>query len=156
MADPRGCEEERRLNVRTACIALAARGEGVGVLKVAEEALRIASLSADDSIAVQAQAAARIRATVKGVSFEENSHRYVVRYVAANGDGAEEQIRSDRVDRRFGGATREMFSNLRPGDEVVLYKLNEPAKEESRMPSGYRRAVYVTYADGKPIEARHP
>lgn len=145
-----GSSRPDKENVSLAYLALTLRGEKVDPLNLAEESLRIASVIAEDSIAMQAQRAYRIRATVTGVSFEESSQRYVLKYVAQRGgDGEEEQIRSDRIDRRFGKSVVEMFSELEPGDEVVIFKLNEKANDDKQRPNGYRRAVFVSVVHKK-------
>lgn len=128
-------------NVRLAYLTLVLRGEQVDATRLAAEVLKIDSMLDYDSLAMKVQRAAKFRAVVGKVEFEQTSQRYVLIYTARNGEDGE-QIRSERIDGVHGNAVVSMFQGLVPGDEVIIYKLNEESND-TRLPHGYRVAPYV-------------
>ena len=96
------------------------------------------------SVACQVAESVPIFATIKSVTYEESSTRYVVNYVADRnsfGDNAEEHIRSSRTDGKGGASVRRMWENLKSGDHVIIYKTMEETGDRKK-PS-VRVAPYV-------------
>lgn len=136
--------DEQRDNVRLAYLALCLSGGRVTPKALVNETLRIADATKDGSLAVLVQKSVRIRSKVVYVAFEESSRRYLISYVASNSPTGEiEKIRSERVDGIHGALVSEIWKEVTPGDEVVIFKHNEEASDE-RMSHGYRVAPWVT------------
>lgn len=75
-----------------------------------------------------------IRATVVDIKKEENTNRYLLTFKATNAkEGDEnEHIRSDRTDGWNGKGVEEMWSRIKPGQRVILYKLNETTNNPNK------------------------
>lgn len=134
-------QAQEKQNVLWAYLSLSLRGEKVDALSLASETMRIADLTSDESIAIKAQRAVRIRGTVENVAFEESSQRFRLTFVANNSKELE-TIRSERIDSRNGKAVQNMFSVLQGGDEVIIFKLNESGNADGLARQGYRCAPY--------------
>lgn len=96
------------------------------------------------SVASQVAEAIPIFATIKSVTYEESSTRFVINYVADRnsfGENAEEHIRSNRTDGKGGASVRRMWENLKSGDHVIIYKTMEETGDRKK-PS-VRVAPYV-------------
>ncbi|MDO4596647.1 MAG: hypothetical protein Q4B30_06775 [Coriobacteriaceae bacterium] len=108
---------------------------------VARALIAMRSLTGKGSLAAKLQRAVPIRArALCAPVLEETSRRYVLKFRAVGSDH-DEQIRSERTDCRYGSSIVEMFSPIREGDLLVIYKCNEPGDE--RHSQGYRVAPYV-------------
>lgn len=142
-------ENTERENVLAAYFSLTLKGEQVNGRNLTEETLKLSRLTDPNSIAMKAQRAVKIRGTVVSLALEQSSQRYVLTYSARNGE-ADEQIRSERIDGPHGNAVEAMFSSLVPGDEVVVFKLNEESSD-ARFPHGYRVAPYIKKLSNKTV-----
>lgn len=109
--------------------------------KVTRRALLLKRLCSERSVVMRTLRAVPIPCTVKAVSLEASSQRYVVTFVS-DSTGEEERIRTDRVDSANGPLVERMWPRL-AGHRAVIYKLNEEGREESRAGNGYRCAPFV-------------
>lgn len=110
---------------------------------VADEYLAIERAIGPRSIAARIAGAARIVGEVVEKPYiEESSRRYVLRF-RARGQDRTEAIRSDRTDGVNGGCVDSMFRDLKAGDKVIVFKINERADASARMGSGYRICPYI-------------
>ena len=65
-------------------------------------------------------------AEVLDITFEESSKRYLMTFKAAKSNKQEpETIRSDRTDGSNGNEVKKMWSKVKKGDRVAIYKLTE-------------------------------
>ena len=112
--------------------------------RVVRRALNLRRLTNPRSIAMLTLMSSPIRCRVASVEFEEATQRFVIGFVAAGSETGEvEQIRSDRVDGPDGRIVRKLWNESLVGRDVVIYKLNEPAKPGSKASHGYRCAHWV-------------
>lgn len=108
--------------------------------KVCERALMLRRQADERSLAMRTLAATPIRCRVRSVMLEEATSRYVVEFVAANGDGNPETVRSDRTDGALGPVVTRLWDGL-AGHAAVIYKHRENA--DAKAPNGYRVAPWV-------------
>ena len=90
--------------------------------------------------------AVRIVARIVSKTYEENTKRFYIEFVAAGGDPDKvEHVRSDRTDRSNGKLVRDLWEPVQPGDTCLIFRLNEPPSEKDKKdaPQGYRTAPYV-------------
>lgn len=85
--------------VRMAYFALLLSGRKYDNLElaVAQEMLKMNRLTAERSLPTMIGNSVRIAATINSIEFEESSKRYLIKFMADNGDG-EEHVRSERTD----------------------------------------------------------
>lgn len=107
---------------------------------------KIKDCSSDKSILARASSAARFKATITDVSFEESSQRYVISFKSSP-DGKVEQIRTDRVDGRYGDYVRRTWSDgeKKIGRSAIFYKHREAAGESRDVPQGYRNLPFIKF-----------
>lgn len=110
---------------------------------VADEYLAIERATGPRSIAARIAGAVRIVGeVVEKPRIEESSRRYVLRF-RARGQDDTEAIRSDRTDGANGWCVDSIFRDLKAGDKVIIFKVNERADTPARMGSGYRICPYI-------------
>ena len=110
--------------------------------KVTERALLIRQQIDGRSLVMRVLSSTVITGTVRTVTFEGSSSRFVVEFVADNGEGEVETIRSERTDGRNGDVARKLWGSGLVGHRVAIYKNNEPGRD-GKASNGYRVAPWV-------------
>lgn len=110
---------------------------------VAEEYLAIERTTGPRSLAARIAGAVRIVGELaEKPHLEESSRRYVLKF-RARGQNDIESIRSDRTDGPDGWFVDSIFRDLKAGDKVIIFKINERGDTPARMGSGYRICPYI-------------
>ena len=99
-------------------------------------------------LAMRVMNSVRFRAVVESITFEQTSQRFVVAYRPVDKPGEREEIRSERADGNRGQLVRVLWNQSLVGEEVVIFKNNEPDKT-GKVAAGFRVAVWVL-DNGKP------
>ena len=109
-------------------------------LAVAQEMLKMNRLTAERSLPNLIGNSVRIAATINSIEFEESSKRYLIKFLADNGE-EEEWVRSERVDSSHKAAVKKIWGRDLVGHRVLIFKYKDKvgSKEAS---NGYRIAPY--------------
>lgn len=107
---------------------------------------RIGSMTSAGSILSRVQNSTKFIATVTAVEFEDSSQRYVIS-LKSDRDDRIEQIRTDRIDGRYGDYVKRTWAepDRRIGQRAVIYKYREAAGENPDAPQGYRNLPYIKF-----------
>lgn len=129
-----------------AYLAATLSGKDVTESAVLSHMEKIKDMTANKSILARAATSARFMATITDVSFEESSQRYVISF-KPSADAKVEQIRTDRVDGRYGEYVRRTWSDPEKqiGRRAIFYKFREAAGESRDVPQGYRNLPYIKF-----------
>lgn len=109
-------------------------------LAVAQELLKMDRLTAERSLPSMVAHSVRIAATVISVEFEESSKRYLIKFMADNGD-KEECVRSERTDANHKDAVKKIWQRDLVGHRVIIFKYKDKVGSKGA-PNGYRIAPY--------------
>lgn len=137
---PRRMRPQHRVGI----LGLRASGKEVNTWSLVSEVMRVQGMFIDQSLATMVQKAARFIGIVQKIEFEKTSQRFLITYVAINGDGKPETIRSQRIDGRHGTIAQTLWSQDLIGHKVIMFRLNENVGKEKMREKGYRTAVWVT------------
>ena len=137
-------QEECDRNIALAYLGLRASGKEVNTWSLVSEVMRVQGMFIDQSLATMVQKAARFIGIVQKIEFEKTSQRFLITYVATNGDGKPETIRSQRIDGRHGTIAQTLWSQDLIGHKVIMFRLNENVGKEKMREKGYRTVVWVT------------
>lgn len=136
---------EEREAVKLAYLGICARGREVTPEGLAQEALNVSSMLSERSFAMTVLTSTRIREVVESIMFEQTSQRFVISFRPLSAEGVKgdpEKIRSERCDGSRGAFVRSMWSQTLVGDEVVIFKHNEP-DASGKVSHGFRTAPWV-------------
>lgn len=109
-------------------------------LAVAQEMLKMNRLTAERSLPTMIGNSVRIAATITSIEFEESSKRYLIKFMADNGDG-EEHVRSERTDSSHKDAVKKIWQRDLVGHRVIIFKCKDGVGSKEA-PNGYRIAPY--------------
>lgn len=109
-------------------------------LAVAQEMLKIERLATERSLPNMIGHSVRIRATISSIEFEESSKRYLIKFMADNGD-KEERVRSERTDANHKDAVKKIWQRDLVGHRVIIFKCKDMVGSKEA-PNGYRIAPY--------------
>lgn len=109
-------------------------------LAVAQEMLKMNRLTAERSLPTMIGNTVRIAATITSIEFEESSKRYLIKFMADNGDG-EEHVRSERTDSSHKDAVKKIWQRDLVGHRVLIFECKDQAGSKEA-PNGYRIATY--------------
>jgi len=109
-------------------------------LAVAQEMLKMNRLTAERSLPNLIGNSVRIAATINSIEFEESSKRYLIKFMADNGDG-EEHVRSERTDSSHRDAVKKIWQRDLVGHRVIIFKCKDKVGSKEA-PNGYRIAPY--------------
>lgn len=109
-------------------------------LAVAQEMLKMNRLTAERSLPTMIGNSVRIAATITSIEFEESSKRYLIKFMADNGDG-EEHVRSERTDSNHKDAVKKIWQRDLVGHRVIIFKCKDGVGSKEA-PNGYRIAPY--------------
>lgn len=112
------------------------------------ESLQVSSMVSERGLAMRVMNSVRFRAVVESISFEQTTQRFLIAYHPADKPNEREEIRSERVDSNRGQLVRMLWNQSLVGEEVVIFKNNEPDKT-GKVAAGFRVAVWVL-DNGKP------
>lgn len=128
--------------VRMAYFALLLSGRKYDNLElaVAQEMLKMNRLTAERSLPTMIGNSVRIAATINSIEFEESSKRYLIKFMADNGDG-EEHVRSERTDSSHRDAVKKIWQRDLVGHRVLIFKCKDQVGSKEA-PNGYRIAPY--------------
>lgn len=128
--------------VRMAYFALLLSGRKYDNLElaVAQEMLKMNRLTAERSLPTMIGNSVRIAATITSIEFEESSTRYLIKFMADNGDG-EEHVRSERTDSSHRDAVKKIWQRDLVGHRVLIFKCKDQVGSKEA-PNGYRIAPY--------------
>lgn len=128
--------------VRMAYFALLLSGRKYDNLElaVAQEMLKMNRLTAERSLPTMIGNSVRIAATINSIEFEESSKRYLIKFMADNGDG-EEHVRSERTDSGHRDAVKKIWQRDLVGHRVLIFKCKDQVGSKEA-PNGYRIAPY--------------
>lgn len=128
--------------VRMAYFALLLSGRKYDNLElaVAQEMLKMNRLTAERSLPTMIGNSVRIAATITSIEFEESSKRYLIKFMADNGDG-EEHVRSERTDSSHRDAVKKIWQRDLVGHRVLIFKCKDQVGSKEA-PNGYRIAPY--------------
>ncbi|VWL87585.1 Uncharacterised protein [Collinsella aerofaciens] len=128
--------------VRMAYFALLLSGRKYDNLElaVAQEMLKMNRLTAERSLPTMIGNSVRIAATITSIEFEESSKRYLIKFMADNGDG-EEHVRSERTDSSHKDAVKKIWQRDLVGHRVIIFKCKDGVGSKEA-PNGYRIAPY--------------
>lgn len=128
--------------IRMAYFALLLSGRKYGNLElaVAQEMLKINRLASERSLPSMIGRSIRITATINSVEFEESSKRYLIKFMADNGD-EEEWVRSERMDSSHRDAVKKIWERDLVGHRVIIFKCKDRVGSKEA-PNGYRIAPY--------------
>lgn len=128
--------------VRMAYFALLLSGRKYDNLElaVAQEMLKMNRLTAERSLPTMIGNSVRIVATINSIEFEESSKRYLIKFMADNGDG-EEHVRSERTDSSHRDAVKKIWQRDLVGHRVLIFKCKDQVGSKEA-PNGYRIAPY--------------
>ena len=129
-------------SVRMAYFALLLSGRRYDNLElaVAQEMLKMNRLTAERSLPTMIGNSVRIAATINSIEFEESSKRYLIKFMADNGDG-EEHVRSERTDSSHRDAVKKIWQRDLVGHRVLIFKCKDQVGSKEA-PNGYRIATY--------------
>ena len=100
-------------------------------LAVAQEMLKMNRLTAERSLPTMIGNSVRIAATINSIEFEESSKRYLIKFMADNGDG-EEHVRSERTDSSHKDAVKKIWQRDLVGGQLWSPNLrNETAMDST-------------------------
>ena len=130
--------------VRMAYFALLLSGRKYDNLElaVAQEMLKMNRLTAERSLPTMIGNSVRIAATINSIEFEESSKRYLIKFMADNGDG-EEHVRSERTDSSHRDAVKKIWQRDLVGHRVLIFKCKDQVGSKEA-PNGYRIAPYCS------------
>ena len=128
--------------IRMAYFALLLSGRKYDDLEfaVAQELLKMDRLTAERSLPSMIGRSVRIAATINSVEFEESSKRYLIKFMADNGD-KEERVRSERTDANHKDAVKKIWQRDLVGHRVIIFKYKDNVGSKEA-PNGYRIAPY--------------
>lgn len=109
-------------------------------LAVAQEMLKINRLASERSLPSMIGRSIRITATINSVEFEESSKRYLIKFMADNGD-EEEWVRSERMDSSHRDAVKRIWERDLVGHRAIIFKCKDRVGSKEA-PNGYRIAPY--------------
>lgn len=109
-------------------------------LAVAQEMLKINRLASERSLSSMIGRSIRITATINSVEFEESSKRYLIKFMADNGD-EEEWVRSERMDSSHRDAVKKIWERDLVGHRAIIFKCKDRVGSKEA-PNGYRIAPY--------------
>ena len=109
-------------------------------LAVAQELLKIDRLTNERSLPSMVAHSVRIAATINSVEFEETSQRYLIKFMADNGD-EEERVRSERTDANHKDAVKKIWQRDLVGHRVIIFKYKDKVGSKEA-PNGYRISPY--------------
>ena len=109
-------------------------------LAVAQEMLKINRLASERSLPSMIGRSIRITATINSVEFEESSKRYLIKFMADNGD-EEEWVRSERMDSSHRDAVKKIWERGLVGHRAIIFKCKDRVGSKEA-PNGYRIAPY--------------
>lgn len=109
-------------------------------LAVAQEMLKMNRLTAERSLPNLIGNSVRIAATINSIEFEESSKRYLIKFLADNGE-EEEWVRSERVDSSHKAAVKKIWGRDLVGHRVLIFKYKDKVGSKEA-PNGYRIAPY--------------
>lgn len=109
-------------------------------LAVAQEMLKMNRLTAERSLPTMIGNSVRIAATINSIEFEESSKRYLIKFMADNGDG-EEHVRSERTDSSHKDAVKKIWQRDLVGHRVLIFKCKDQVGSKEA-PNGYWIATY--------------
>lgn len=109
-------------------------------LAVAQEMLKINRLASERSLPSMIGRSIRITATINSVEFEESSKRYLIKFMADNGD-EEEWVRSERMDSSHRDAVKKIWGRDLVGHRAIIFKCKDRVGSKEA-PNGYRIAPY--------------
>lgn len=109
-------------------------------LAVAQEMLKMNRLTAERSLPNLIGNSVRIAATINSIEFEDSSKRYLIKFLADNGE-EEEWVRSERVDSSHKAAVKKIWGRDLVGHRVLIFKYKDKVGSKEA-PNGYRIAPY--------------
>ena len=109
-------------------------------LAVAQEMLKINRLASERSLPSMIGRSIRITATINSIEFEESSKRYLIKFMADNGD-EEEWVRSERMDSSHRDAVKKIWGRNLVGHRAIIFKCKDRVGSKEA-PNGYRIAPY--------------
>lgn len=109
-------------------------------LAVAQEMLKINRLASERSLPSMIGRSIRITATINSIEFEESSKRYLIKFMADNGD-EEEWVRSERMDSSHRDAVKKIWGRDLVGHRAIIFKCKDRVGSKEA-PNGYRIAPY--------------
>lgn len=109
-------------------------------LAIAQEMLKLDRLASERSLPSMIGRSVKIAATINSIEFEETSKRYLIKFMADNGD-EEERVRSERADSSHKDAVKKIWGRDLVGHRVVIFKCKDRVGSKEA-PNGYRIAPY--------------
>ena len=110
-------------------------------LAVAQEMLRLDRLASERSLPSMIGYSVKIAATINSIEFEETSKRYLIKFIADNGERKEEQVRSERMDSSHKDAVKKIWGRDLVDHRVIIFKCKDRVGSKEA-PNGYRIAPY--------------
>lgn len=109
-------------------------------LAIAQEMLKLDRLASERSLPSLIGHSVKITATINSIEFEETSKRYLIKFMADNGD-EEERVRSERTDSSHKDAVKKIWGRDLVGHRAVIFKCKDRVGSKEA-PNGYRIAPY--------------
>lgn len=141
-------KEASQKAVLAAYLSLSMRGKDITPENLVRESLQVSSMVSERGLAMRVMNSVRFRAVVESITFEQTPQRFVVAYRPVDKPGEREEIRSERAGGNRGQLVRVLWNQSLVGEEVVIFKNNEPDKT-GKVAAGFRVAVWVL-DNGKP------